>query len=273
VLPAGLVINFSIALLRHAFAQCQSGVPALPRMVRRESRSPQSTSAGRSRKEYVSFMGGAEAVLERARASFAEGDYRWVVESSITSSSPIRRMNRSPLASRRPRNNSGFQSESGPWRDFYLPAPWNCDRTHGLAGLSGNALASGIVSSMTPELLARLDRSSSQRSEVRGLRDRGRTRRRGSRRRAMSFGVRHGVLHARRDVRTSAPVGVISSIAAFRRFRHGFENFDELIAREDFEVTAIWLDCARSPRIWTCSSSVSRSCCPESASLALSTMR
>jgi len=96
---------------------------------------------------------------------------------------------------------------------------------HGLAGLSGNALASGIVSSMTPELLLDLIgvRLNGPRSATR---DRGRlvVVDRGDER--WSFGVRHGVLHARRDVRTSAPVGVISSIAAFAVFATGSKNFE-----------------------------------------------
>ena len=52
-----------------------------------------------------------------------------------------------------------------------------------------------------------------------------------------SFGVRNGVLHARRNARTDASIGVITSIAAFAIFATGSTSFDELIAREDFEVT------------------------------------
>ena len=48
----------------------------------------------------------------------------------------------------------GFQTESGPWRDFYLSGAMEL-RSNGtvLKGLGGNALGSGIVRSMTPELL------------------------------------------------------------------------------------------------------------------------
>ena len=34
-----------------------------------------------------------------------------------------------------------------------------------------------------------------------------------------------------------APVGVISSLAAFAIFATGSKNFDELVARDDFQVT------------------------------------
>jgi alkyl sulfatase BDS1-like metallo-beta-lactamase superfamily hydrolase len=52
-----------------------------------------------------------------------------------------------------------------------------------------------------------------------------------------SFGVRHGVLHARRNARTDASVGVISSLAAFAAFATGSKGFDELVVQDDFEVT------------------------------------
>jgi alkyl sulfatase BDS1-like metallo-beta-lactamase superfamily hydrolase len=38
--------------------------------------------------KYVEFMGGADAVLAKAREAFDAGEYRWVTESSTTSSSP-----------------------------------------------------------------------------------------------------------------------------------------------------------------------------------------
>jgi alkyl sulfatase BDS1-like metallo-beta-lactamase superfamily hydrolase len=52
-----------------------------------------------------------------------------------------------------------------------------------------------------------------------------------------SFGVRNGVVHARRHARTDASVGVITSVAAFAVFATGSKSFDELLAREDFTVT------------------------------------
>ena len=91
-----------------------------------------------------------------------------------------------------------------------------------LKGLPGNALGSGIVRSMTPELLLdligvrlngpqspRTSRSRSNSSSPTG---------------ATSAGVsasRHGVLHARRDARGVGSVGVICSLAAFAVFATG----------------------------------------------------
>jgi alkyl sulfatase BDS1-like metallo-beta-lactamase superfamily hydrolase len=189
-------------------------------------------------KRYVAFMGGADAVLAQARASFADGDYRWVVEVvnhvvfAEPENEPARFLQADAL------EQLGFQSESGPWRDFYLSGAMEL-RSNGtvLKGLPGNALGSGIVSSMTPELLldligVRLNGPKSADFEIEVelvVADRGDER--------WSFGVRSGVLHARRDARTNASVGVIASIAAFAVFATGSRSFDELIAREDFQAT------------------------------------
>jgi alkyl sulfatase BDS1-like metallo-beta-lactamase superfamily hydrolase len=106
-----------------------------------------------------------------------------------------------------------------------------------LKGLAGNALGSGIVSSMTPELLldligVRLNGPRSAGLEIEVdlvVADRGDER--------WSFGIRNGVLHARRNARSDAPIGIITSVAAFAVLATGSDGFDELIAREDFEVT------------------------------------
>ena len=69
---------------------------------------------------YVEFMGGAAAVLEKARDSFAAGDYRWVVEVvnhlvfADPSNAEARHLQADAL------EQLGYQSESGTWRDSYL---------------------------------------------------------------------------------------------------------------------------------------------------------
>jgi len=179
-------------------------------------------------KRYVAFMGGADAVLERARVSFAEGDYRWVVEVvnhvvfADPANEPARLLQADAL------EQLGFQSESGPWRDFYLSGAMEL-RSNGtvIKGMAGNALGSGIVRSMTPELLLDLigvrlngPRSAEFELEVElVIADLGDER--------WNFGVRHGVLHARRDARGVGSVGVITSVAAFAIFATGSASFDE----------------------------------------------
>jgi alkyl sulfatase BDS1-like metallo-beta-lactamase superfamily hydrolase len=131
----------------------------------------------------------------------------------------------------------GYRSESGPWRDFYLSGAMEL-RSNGtvLKGLPDNALGSGVVGSMTPELLldligVRLNGPRCVDFEIEielVITDRGDER--------WSCGVRNGVLHARRNARNSGSVGVISSLSAFAIFATGSKNFDELLARDDFEV-------------------------------------
>lgn len=69
---------------------------------------------------YVEFMGGAESVLEKARSAYERGDYRWVAEvvNHVVFADPAnqeaRRLQADAL------EQMGYQSESGPWRNFYL---------------------------------------------------------------------------------------------------------------------------------------------------------
>lgn len=71
-------------------------------------------------RRYVEYMGGAEALLARARESFEAGDYRWVAEVlnhlvfSDPSNDDARLLQADTL------EQLGYRSESGPWRDFYL---------------------------------------------------------------------------------------------------------------------------------------------------------
>jgi alkyl sulfatase BDS1-like metallo-beta-lactamase superfamily hydrolase len=188
-------------------------------------------------KRYVTYMGGAENVLARARASFVEGDYRWVVEvvNHVVFADPANVTAR--LLQADALEQLGYRSESGPWRDFYLSGAMEL-RSNGtvLKGLPDNALGSGVVGSMTPELLldligVRLNGPRCVDFEIEielVITDRGDER--------WSCGVRNGVLHARRNARNSGSVGVISSLSAFAIFATGSKNFDELLARDDFEV-------------------------------------
>jgi alkyl sulfatase BDS1-like metallo-beta-lactamase superfamily hydrolase len=71
-------------------------------------------------KKYVEFMGGGEELMEKALASYQEGDYRWVVEvmNHLIFADPdhpaARKLQADAL------EQLGYQAESGPWRNFYL---------------------------------------------------------------------------------------------------------------------------------------------------------
>ena len=69
---------------------------------------------------YVDFMGGADAVLQKARQAYDDADYRWVVEvvNHVVFADPdnvdARHLQADAL------EQLGYQAESGQWRNFYL---------------------------------------------------------------------------------------------------------------------------------------------------------
>lgn len=71
-------------------------------------------------KRYLDYMGGADAVVTKAKISFAEGDYRWVCEVlyHVVMNDPEHLQARALLADTF--EQLGYQSESASWRNFYL---------------------------------------------------------------------------------------------------------------------------------------------------------
>ncbi|MGB1868502.1 MAG: alkyl/aryl-sulfatase [Porticoccaceae bacterium] len=71
---------------------------------------------------YVEFMGGAEAILEKAAVSMQQGEYRWVAEvlNHLVFAQPDNSDAKKLLAAAH--RQLGYQAESGPWRDIYLSA-------------------------------------------------------------------------------------------------------------------------------------------------------
>ena len=69
---------------------------------------------------YVEFMGGADAVVEKARTFFESGDYRWVAQvlNHVVMSEPDHGAARALLADTY--EQLGYQAESAVWRNFYL---------------------------------------------------------------------------------------------------------------------------------------------------------
>ena len=69
---------------------------------------------------YVEFMGGADAVLAKARSSIERGDYRWVVQvvNHVVFADPANRAARELQADAL--EQLGYQSESATWRNAYL---------------------------------------------------------------------------------------------------------------------------------------------------------
>ena len=71
---------------------------------------------------YVAYMGGADAVLARAKADFEAGEYRWVAEvlSHLVFAEPRNAAARELCAAAL--EQLGFQAESATWRNAYLLA-------------------------------------------------------------------------------------------------------------------------------------------------------
>ncbi|MFM0644594.1 alkyl sulfatase dimerization domain-containing protein [Paraburkholderia bryophila] len=71
-------------------------------------------------KRYVEFMGGPAAVLSKAQAYYDKGEYRWVAEvvNHVVFSNPQNMAAKQLLADAY--EQLGYQSESAPWRNFYL---------------------------------------------------------------------------------------------------------------------------------------------------------
>jgi len=100
---------------------------------------------------YVEFMGGAEALLDKARGAFELGDYRWVAEvvNHAVFADPSNQAAKDLQAAAL--EQLGYQSESGPWRNFYLTAAK--ELRHGVAVLpTPNAASADSVRAMSPEL-------------------------------------------------------------------------------------------------------------------------
>jgi alkyl sulfatase BDS1-like metallo-beta-lactamase superfamily hydrolase len=105
-----------------------------------------------SAKKYVEFMGGAEAVLGKARHAFEEGDYRWVAEvvNHVVFAAPdntaARRLQADAL------EQLGYQAESAIWRNFYLVGA--SELREGLPDVAGGSSASpDMIAAMTIDLL------------------------------------------------------------------------------------------------------------------------
>ena len=73
-----------------------------------------------SGERYVEMMGGAEAVLAKARQSFESGDYRWVAQlvNHVVFADPSNAAARELQADAL--EQLGYQSESATWRNAYL---------------------------------------------------------------------------------------------------------------------------------------------------------
>jgi len=73
-------------------------------------------------KKYIEYMGGADTILEKAKADFDKGDYRWVMQvlMHVVYADPDNMEARNLMADAS--EQLSYQTEAGTWRGWYLSA-------------------------------------------------------------------------------------------------------------------------------------------------------
>lgn len=101
-------------------------------------------------KRYVAFMGGAANVLKQSRASFDNGDYRWVAEvlSHLVAAEPKNAEARSLLA--QTYDQLGYRTESTAWRNAYLTGAYELRHGEPTQGVN-LASATELLNQTAPE--------------------------------------------------------------------------------------------------------------------------
>ena len=100
---------------------------------------------------YVEFMGGADAVVGKARASFDAGDFRWVAEvlSHVVFAQPDHGGEKELLADTF--EQLGYGAENGTWRSVFLSGA--TELRAGNFGTPTVAASADIVAHLSPEML------------------------------------------------------------------------------------------------------------------------
>ena len=113
---------------------------------------PQTQSAN----HYVAFMGGAESILEKAQASYQQGEYRWLAQvlQHLVFADDIAAQQRQQAKELLAKSYEqlGYQAESGPWRNFYLSGAQEL-RSDVSQALATRTISPDMLAAMTPEML------------------------------------------------------------------------------------------------------------------------
>ncbi|HHB1424072.1 TPA: alkyl/aryl-sulfatase [Serratia odorifera] len=102
-------------------------------------------------KKFVEYMGGADNILQKAKADYDRGNYRWVAQvvSKVVFADPKNEAARHLEADAL--EQLGYQAESGPWRNFYLTGAQ--ELRNGVKQLpTPNTASPDTVRAMTPEM-------------------------------------------------------------------------------------------------------------------------
>lgn len=102
-------------------------------------------------KKYVDYMGGPDAIMQKAKDDYAQGNYRWVaqVTNKIVFADPHNKEARNLEADAL--EQMGYQAESGPWRNFYLTGAQEL-RNGVVKGATPNTASPDMVKAMSPEM-------------------------------------------------------------------------------------------------------------------------
>jgi alkyl sulfatase BDS1-like metallo-beta-lactamase superfamily hydrolase len=100
---------------------------------------------------YVAFMGGAEAVLDRARASFQDGDFRWVAQvvNHVVFADPGNRAARELQSAAL--EQLGYGAENATWRNFFLNGAK--ELREGVSGTPATTASPDMIAGLSVEQL------------------------------------------------------------------------------------------------------------------------
>ena len=188
-----------------------------------------------SARRYVQFMGGADAVVDKAVESFNVGDYRWVAEvlNHVVVNDPAHARARELLADAL--EQLGYQAESAPWRNFFLSGTKELREGERKRSkfFASEAMASGIpLQNLFRTMAVRLNGPKAAvhciqlavnflDSEVPWL-----------------VVVDNGVLHAHPDKRLASPDASLTlTILNFKRLMLGLSDAASLLSSGDLTIT------------------------------------
>jgi alkyl sulfatase BDS1-like metallo-beta-lactamase superfamily hydrolase len=195
-------------------------------------------------RRYVELAGGAEALLDKARAAYDEGEYRWAAEllNHLVFAQSDNASAKALLANTY--DQLGYQAESGPWRDVYLAAAY--ELRHGVPDQMVDMATMTDVLKRTPmdkffqSMSVRLDAEKAKGVEMAvaiNLTDRDRT---------YVLSVKNSVMHhrqAQQPVESNASLQLTHDL--FVRMLTGDVGLRETLTSDDLEVDGSVLDLVR----------------------------
>jgi alkyl sulfatase BDS1-like metallo-beta-lactamase superfamily hydrolase len=102
-------------------------------------------------RKYVEYMGGAAAILAKAKADFDKGEYRWLGKAlqHVVFAEPNNKQAKEMLAD--VYEQMGYQAESGPWRSVYLQGAY--ELRNGVPNVQvANSASPDTIRAMPPEM-------------------------------------------------------------------------------------------------------------------------